>query len=257
MPLIDSHVHLDFPAFDPDRAAVVARARAAGVERFVLPSVTEQRWSAVAAVAAADRLCHAAYGLHPCYLDAHGAGAAARLEHWLDDHDAVAVGECGLDFHVNARDTEAVQLSLFDAQIAVAAARRLPVIVHARKAVDLATQRVRRSPGLTGVFHSFSGSWQQACALIDRGFHLGIGGAVTHDRATRLRELVRRLPDDVWVLETDAPDQPGARHRGERNEPAYLPEVVDCVAALRAQPVEHIVTQAERNTAALFGLARE
>jgi len=101
--------------------------------------------------------------------------------------------------------------------------------------------------------HSYSGSWQQACKLIDQGFHLGIGGAITHERARKLHRIVTRLPGDAWVLETDAPDQPGAAHRGSRNEPAYMIEVVDKLAMLRGESVEQITMQARANSEALFG----
>ncbi|MEM6988424.1 MAG: TatD family hydrolase, partial [Pseudomonadota bacterium] len=185
MSLIDSHIHLDFPAFDPDREQVMARAAAVGVSAFVVPGVTERGWSAVHRLYSSSTRCFAGYGLHPCYLDAHSDGCVPRLDQWLDTHAAVAVGECGLDYYLNDPQTQAQQLALFDGQIDIAALRRLPLIVHARRAVDQVTQRLRRREVSGGVIHSFSGSWQQACKLIDLGFHIGIGGAVTHSRAKK------------------------------------------------------------------------
>lgn len=254
MPLIDSHIHLDFEAFDHDRDAVVARANRAGVHGFVVPSVSERRWPLVERVCESVTNCHAGYGLHPCYLDSHGENTLERLEHWLDLHEAVAVGECGIDLHRNASETEARQIALFDAQIQIANRERLPLIIHARKSVDRVHQRLRLHAQVGGVVHSYSGSWQQACKLLDSGFHLGLGGALTHARAQKLQSIVRRLPEDSWVLETDAPDQSGAAHRGERNEPAFLPGVAACVAELRSVPVEEIIYQSRCNTETLFQL---
>ena len=235
----------------------MANAVDVGVTAFVVPGVTESGWPAVHSLCSSSTRCFAGYGLHPCYFDAHTDGCLLRLDQWLDAHAAVAVGECGLDYYLNEPETQPQQLALFDGQIDMAASRRLPLIVHARKAVDQVTQRLRRRDLSGGVIHSFSGSWQQACKLIDLGFHLGIGGAVTHDRAKKLQSIVRRLPDDAWVLETDAPDQPGAGHQGERNEPAYLVEVADRVATLRDKSVDDIVQQSRINTLALFDLPGE
>ncbi len=253
MSLIDTHIHLDFPVFDDDREAVVSRARSVGVSGFVVPSVAEAHWPRVQQTVSAVANSVAAYGLHPCYLADHGEGVLDRLDQWLQSHPAVGVGECGLDYVGNPPESETRQLALFDGQIQLAVHHGLPLIVHARKAVDQVTQRLRRGGATRGVVHSYSGSWQQACKLIDLGFHLGIGGSISHERAKRLRGIVARLPDDAWVLETDAPDQPAATHRGERNEPAYLIETVDLMAQLRGVSTEQLRAHAQRNATALFG----
>ncbi len=232
---------------------MVARAKAVGVGGFVVPSVTASRWQAVRDTVSSVANSVAGYGLHPCYLNEHSDDALDALATWIDEHGGVAIGECGLDFHVNAPDTESTQLSLFDGQIELAVQHHLPLIVHARKAVDQVTQRLRLGGATAGIVHSFSGSWQQACKLIDAGFHLGIGGSVTHNRALKLQRIVTSLPDDAWVLETDAPDQPGALHRGERNEPAYLLDVARTIADLRGVSVERISALSNRSCERLFG----
>jgi TatD DNase family protein len=254
MRLVDSHCHLDAAEFDDDRAAVVARARAAGVEAQVLPATHAAGWPGLRAACTLAPGLHPAYGLHPVYLDRHADADLDALREWLAAGDAVAVGECGLDHFIDGLD-HARQMRLFEAQLRLAREFDLPVIVHARRAVDLVTSALRRIGGLRGVVHSFSGSADQAARLCALGFHLGIGGPVTHERAQRLRGIVATLPLDHLLLETDAPDQPGAAHRGERNEPAHLVEVLHVVAALRGMAPEALAEATSRNARRLFALA--
>jgi TatD DNase family protein len=130
----------------------------------------------------------------------------------------------------------------------------LPVVIHARHAVDHVIKLVRRFPGVRGVVHSFSGSEDQARRLLDLGMLLSFGGPLTYPKATRLRGLLKILPLDGFMLETDAPDQPLSAHPGQRNEPAYLAEVLACVAELRgADPVE-IAAATTANARRLFRL---
>jgi TatD DNase family protein len=251
--VIDTHVHLDAPAFDPDRAAVLAEARAAGVDGFVVPAVARAGFAALARLAVDAPDIHPAYGLHPMYLAEHADADAEALARWLADHPAVAVGECGLDFHVAGLDPQR-QRRLFDAQLRIARALRLPVILHARKAVDEVSAMLRRVGGLVGVVHSFSGSREQALRLIALGFRLGFGGPITYPRANRLRELVATLPVDALLAETDAPDQPLCGHQGQRNAPARLAQVVATMADLRGVPVATMAAQLDANARALFRL---
>ena len=131
----------------------------------------------------------------------------------------------------------------------------LPVIVHARRAVDAVIAAIRQVGGLRGVVHSFPGSPEQAAQLHRLGFLLGLGGPLTYDRAQRLQRLVTHMPLEQLLLETDAPDQPDAGIRGERNEPSRLPVILEMVARLRGQPAEQIAAQTTANARALFGLA--
>jgi TatD DNase family protein len=251
--VIDTHVHLDAPEFDADRAAVLAEARAAGVDGFVVPAVARSGFAALGRLAAAESDVYPAYGLHPMYLAEHADADVAALAGWLAGHAAVAVGECGLDFFVSGLDPER-QRRLFDAQLRMARDARLPVIVHARKAVDEVTSMVRRIGGLTGVVHSFSGSRDQALRLIDLGFRLGFGGPLTYPRAQRLRHLVATLPAEALLAETDAPDQPLCGFQGLRNAPVRLARVVATMAELRAVPVAAMAMQLDANARALFRL---
>ncbi len=231
-PLFDSHVHLDHEAFDADRPEVIERAVDAGIRHMVVPAVDADSWPRIRELCKTRSDIHPAYGLHPVYLARHAPQDLDHLNEWLDDGPAVAVGEIGLDFHLPELDPDQ-QRFYFMRQLQLAHRRNLPVIVHARQALEEVSLALRRNGDLRGVVHSFSGSEQQARQLWDIGFHIGIGGPVTYERAQRLRRIVAKMPIEFLLLESDAPDQPDAAHRGQRNEPARVAEVLRCVAALR------------------------
>ena len=251
VPLFDSHAHLDVPEFDEDRPRVLERARAAGVQQMLVPAVTAAAWPNLHALCEAESDLHPAYGLHPCYLAQHSDERdLAALRDWLDTHPAAAVGECGLDGLQPDHDR---QLRLLRGHFEIAGKFDLPLVLHARHAFEEMILELRRSgQPLRGVVHSFSGSAEQARQLWNLGFHVGIGGPVTHERATRLRKTVAALPIESLLLETDAPDQPGAQHRGERNEPAFLVEVLECVAELRGEDPAEVAAITTANARRLF-----
>ncbi|HWS78602.1 MAG TPA: TatD family hydrolase [Thermomonas sp.] len=253
MRLVDSHSHFDAADFDADRAAAHARALAAGVEAQVVPAVDAAGWPKLKAVCAAFPGLFAAYGLHPMYLASHRPGHLDELRDWIQREQPVAVGECGLDYFVEGLDI-ALQQRYFDGQLQLARDFDLPVIVHARRAVDAVIAAIRKVGGLRGVVHSFSGSPEQATQLHKLGFLLGIGGPVTYERANRLRGIVANMPLEQLLLETDSPDQPDTGHRGERNEPAHLVNVLDVVAELRGMPREKLATATTINAESLFKL---
>lgn len=250
--LVDSHVHLDDDAFAHDRDAVLERARQAGVEAMVIPAVDKSSWPRIKALCASHVELHPAYGLHPGFLAHHAPADVDALSSWLNESHPVAVGEIGLDFHLEALDRN-LQREYFARQLQLAREHDLPVIVHARGALEEVTLTLRRCGGLRGVVHSFSGSEQQARQLWELGFHLGIGGPVTYERAQRLRRIVTRMPIEYLLLESDAPDQPDAAHRGQRNEPARIAGVLDCIAALRGEPAVDIASATSANARRLFG----
>lgn len=251
--LIDSHSHLDASEFDADRADVIARARAAGVAEQVIPAIALDGFAKLRDLCASTDGLHPAYGLHPMFLEAHRPDHLGALRDWIERARPVAVGECGLDFFVEGLDRQ-VQRMYFQRQIELAREFDLPLIVHARSAIEETIGAIRRAGPLRGVIHSYSGSAEQATQLWKLGFCIGIGGPVTYERARRLREIVTHMPLDFLVLETDSPDQPLNGHGGERNEPAYLCEVLDVVARLRdTQP--NVIAQATcANTRRLFRL---
>ena len=251
--LIDSHCHLDAAEFDADRDEVLRRARDSGVDSQIVPAVAAEGWEALRDLCAGEPDLHPAYGLHPMYLDRHSPVHLDDLADWLSREKPCAVGECGLDFYIEGLDPTA-QRGYFLRQVELAKEFDLPLILHARRAVDEVIATLRRVGALRGVVHSFSGSEEQARQLWALGFHLGIGGPVTYERASRLRGIVARMPLEWLLLETDAPDQPLAAHRGARNEPANLREVAQAVAELRGVSIENIAVATSANARALFGL---
>ncbi|MBU8978135.1 TatD family hydrolase [Lysobacter sp. MMG2] len=253
--LVDTHCHLDDAEFDRDRDAVIARAREAGVDRQIVPAVDAASWPKLREVCAADERLHAAYGLHPMLLDVHRDEHLVQLREWIERERPVAVGECGLDYFIEGLDPDRQQ-HFFEGQLKIARDFDLPVIVHARRAVDAVIATIRRISGLRGVVHSFSGSQEQANQLWKHGFLLGLGGPVTYDRANRLRKLAATMPIEHLLLETDAPDQPDACIRGQRNEPSRLPQVLATIAELRGESVEAVARATSANAERLFALPR-
>jgi TatD DNase family protein len=253
-PLVDTHVHLDDASFDLDRGAAIERARTAGVNVQVIPGVDARSWSKIRQLCDSHPGLYPAYGLHPMFLAQHRPEHLDALPGWLTDGNAVAVGEIGLDFFVEGLSPED-QRFYFHRQLDIAREVQLPVIVHARKALEEVTLALRRNGGLRGVVHSFSGSAEQARQLFELGFSLGIGGPITYERAQRLRRIVSDMPIEYLLLETDSPDQPLATHRGQRNEPAFMVEVLETVAQLRDESVEAIAASTSANAARLFGLS--
>lgn len=250
--LFDSHVHLDAEAFDSDRPRVLHSAREAGVEEMLVPAVAAAGWPKLHELCAADPGLYPAYGLHPCYLSHHADDDLALLEDWLQAHPAAAVGECGLDRGEPEVHHER-QLRLLDGHFEIAQHFDLPLVLHARRAFAQVIDALRGfGRPLRGVVHSFSGSLEQALVLQRLGFSVGIGGPVTYERARRLRRTVAELPVECLLLETDAPDQPGARHRGQRNEPAFIADVLECVAVLRHEDRAELARVTTANARRLF-----
>lgn len=252
--LVDTHSHIDVDEFDADRPEVIERARRVGVVHQVVPAIDAAGWPRLARICREFDGLHAAYGLHPMFLAAHLDAHLGELRDLATRERPIAIGECGLDFFVEGLDAQR-QVDLFHAQLRIARELDLPVIVHARRAVDAVIGAIRRVGGLRGVVHSFAGSRQQAEMLWREGFLLGLGGPVTYERAARLRALATDMPIEHLVLETDSPDQPDSVHRGRRNEPARIVHVLHAIAALRGETPEAIAAATTRNATRLFGLA--
>ena len=251
--LVDTHAHLDDASFDADRGAMFERAAQAGVRRWIVPAIDRGNWEAIDRLCASREGVYAAYGLHPMFLASHRDEHLDELPAWLAAKRPVAVGEIGLDFYVEGLDLGR-QRDLFERQLHIAKEHSLPVIVHARKAFEETIHTLRRMGGLRGVVHSFSGSEEQARQLFELGFHIGIGGPVTYDRAHRMHRVVSQMPLEYLLLETDAPDQPCAHHRGERNEPAYMVDVLATIARLRDIDPAVVASATTANAQRLFNL---
>lgn len=253
--LIDSHCHLDFSAFSDDLDAVLNNAEAAKIDQFIVPAVARNNWQSVRALSQKHQQIKAAYGLHPCFVKEHQLQDLTALDQWLEDHPVVAVGECGLDFRPTQTDKK-LQQQLFEGQIDLAKKHQLPIIIHAVRAVTAVIESLRVFPGVTGVLHSYSGSKEQAQQLLDMGFYFGFGGPVTWDNARKVKAVVEYLPLDAIVVESDAPDQPPERYRGQRNEPAWITEAVQTIADLQGVSAICVADATRANTINLFGLEK-
>ncbi len=259
----DTHCHLDAAEFDADRDAVRDRARQLGVHRCVIPAVQAAHWDTVAQLAERHDDAYA-LGIHPLYVPQAQEQDLEALDRALsarrDDPRLVAVGEIGLDFFVPALCTPEMrerQWFFYTAQLKLAAAHRLPVILHVRRSADVLLKGLRQCAVPSGIAHAFNGSAQQAQSFLDLGFALGFGGTLTYERSLQLRRLARALPLSALVLETDAPDIPPqwlyktAEQRAAgapqgRNSPAELPRMAQEMAALRGlelTALAHATTQ--------------
>ena len=253
MELFDSHCHIDVAEFDDDRQQVLTEARRAGVAGMLVPGVQRATWPALLTLCDSDPNLYPALGLHPVYLDAHHDEDLPALAEQIARTRPLAVGEIGLDWYVDGLDRERQQ-HLLEAQLEIAEQASLPVVLHVRKAHDamLNTLRRYRLPG--GFCHAFNGSLQQATRYIELGFRLGFGGMLTFERSRHLRRLAGELALDSLALETDAPDMAVASHQYQRNSPAYLPEVLHTLAALRPEDADEIAAQTTANTREVLGL---
>ena len=252
-PLIDSHVHTDDKRLNNDRTAVLSAARSVNVVAQIVPAISQRLWPRVKAVCSDQDDLFACYGLHPCFHDEHQHSHIEDLALWIGRERPVGIGECGLDYQIAGAD-KAHQQHLFAAQLALAREFNLPIVIHARKAVEDVIRMIRSSGHYRGMVHSFNGSTQQANRLIELGYKLSFGGAVTFERARRLRELVATLPLEALLLETDAPDQPDALHTGQRNEPAYLADVWRAISSLREEDAASVAKATTQNAIELFDL---
>lgn len=253
--LVDSHSHIDVADFDADRAQALARARNAGVHRQIVPAIALAGFGKLRAVCEQESGLYPAYGLHPMYLAAHEPQHLDELGEWIARERPVAVGECGLDFFVDGLDADTQRL-YFRRQLELAKEFGLPVILHARRAVDEVIAALRSVGNRRGVVHSFSGSKEQARQLWKLGFCIGLGGPLTYQRAKRLRDIAATMPLEFLLLETDSPDQPLHGHQGQRNEPALLGEVCACIAVLRDTTPDEIASATTRNAERVFALPR-
>jgi TatD DNase family protein len=260
--LIDSHAHLQEPEFEEDLDEVLAAAREAGLIAVVVPG--EDATTSERAVLLAQRYAgvYAAAGFHPHEASHLTDEGLARVEQLLDHPLVVAVGEIGLDFYRMHSPREA-QIEALTAQLALAARKRRPVIIHCRDAWEALAEALvpwARQAGPAfggrplGVLHYFSGSLAEARRYIDLGFLISIHTAVTHPKSQQLREVAAALPLEYLVVETDSPYGAPQSRRGRRNEPACVVEAAREIAALKGVGFEDVAAATTANAMRLFGL---
>jgi len=253
MNLFDTHCHLEDAPLDTNVKDILAAARAVGVTRFLVPSVGLPTSRKALGLAEVHAGVQAAVGWHPAFLD--GGVDLAALEMMVENGSVAAIGEIGLDRIKHETDI-AVQEQAFALQLAFAATKGLPVVIHCRNAFARALQLIEDLHGRHphGVFHAYAGSWEMAKRLADLGFFFGVGGSITWEQATHLRDIISRLPLNRLLLETDAPYIGTASTKRGTVTPAHLPEVASALAVLHGLPVETIAQVTTANASVLFGV---
>jgi TatD DNase family protein len=258
MTLTDTHCHLNAQPLGAAPDAVLTRATARGVTRVVVPAYDETSWPEVEAVAACDNV-FAAYGLHPWVAHEVPPGALLdefreRLASQLATKSLVAIGEIGLDTKIEESGL-AEQLPVLETQLALARDLDLPVILHCRGAFEELLTAVNAHGGtLKGVLHAYSRGPELAERFVQAGLHIAFGGAVTRDRARRVRKTATRLPLDKIVLETDAPSIGLDGVLPEETEPGHVRDIAEAVAELRSEKLDTIAEVTTANAVRLFNL---
>jgi TatD DNase family protein len=252
--LVDTHAHLYSHKFDHDRPEMIRRAIAAGVTRLYLPNIDSESIEAMLALEAAfPDHCFAMMGLHPCSVQPDTwERELALVESWLGKRRWAGVGETGIDLYWD-KSTLEIQKIAFARQIEWAKDLDLPVIVHSRESNHACIELVRQGQDgrLRGIFHCFSGTSEDAKAIIDLGFLLGIGGTLTYPKS-ELPAVLKDIPLEHIVLETDAPYLPPVPHRGKRNESAYVKLVAELLSEIKVLPPAKVAKTTTENALRLF-----
>jgi TatD DNase family protein len=258
--LADTHCHLTSPDFDSDRDLVLDRARAAGVAHILVPGLDLESSQQAIRLAEADPGIHAAVGIHPHVAKTWDDDSFKTLQKLAQSPQVVAIGEIGLDYYrkYSPQDT---QLKAFKAQLELATAEQLPVIIHIRESLEdvlrivvaWADQTSSKLQGRCGVLHAYSGDEEAAMEAVGVGFYIGIAGPLTYPNADDRRQTTQKLPMDRLLIETDSPYMSPSPKRGQRNEPAFVTYIAERLAQLHDTPLSSVAAQTSSNAAQLFG----
>jgi len=254
MDWIDTHCHLFASDFDADRSEVITRALDKNITQMMLPNIDMESIPAMMELAKLFPLhCKPMMGLHPCSVKDDFSEILARMKNEIQRGDFYGVGETGVDLYWETK-TRDIQIEAFEEQINWGKEFKLPVIIHSRESLDLNIDIIsnQQDGSLKGIFHCFGGDYDQAMRIYSLGFKIGIGGVLTFKKSG-LDELLRRLPLEMIVLETDAPYLAPVPHRGKRNEPSYLLLVAEKAAGSLNIPIEELANATTRNAQEVFG----
>ena len=253
--MIDTHAHIYASEFDEDREQVVQRARNQGIDTILLPYIAlESIEPMLATEAQFPEVCHSMMGLHPCYVDANIEQTLKTIRAWFDKRDFIAVGEIGIDLYWD-KTFKAEQEMAFVTQLQWAKELDLPGVIHTRDSIEetLALLRKEQDGSLRGVFHCFGSSLEEAQAINELGFHLGLGGVSTF-KNSGMDKVIPHLDMNYVILETDCPYLAPTPNRGKRNEPAYTELVAKRIAELRGMTLDEVDNITTSNAKLLFGL---
>ena len=252
--MIDTHSHLYATEFEEDLVDIVARSKAAGVEKIYLPAIDSSTHAAMMLLAKEhEGYCIPMMGLHPCYVDEGYEKELGLVDEWLAKENFVAIGEIGLDYY-HSTEFKEQQIDAFRRQITIAMKRDLPIIIHTRSSMDDCIKIIEDvgQGNVKGIFHCFGGDERQAKKIIEMGFMLGIGGVVTYKNAG-LAKLIENLPLESLVLETDAPYLTPVPFRGKRNETSYIKYVAEKIAEIKGIDFKEVEAVTTANAKKIFG----
>lgn len=256
--IIDSHCHLDFPELAADRAGVIARAKAAGVERMVTISTRVERFDEIRTIAEENPEVWCSVGTHPHHADEELHIQVEDLVQLSEHPRCVAIGEAGLDYFYDNAPKDAQETG-FRRHIAAARVTGLPLVIHARQADDM-TAAILKQESEQGAFpfvlHCYTGGMELAKVGLELGGYVSFSGIITFKNAESIREVARMVPDDRFLVETDAPYLAPIPHRGETNEPAYTRHTAEYLASVRSQAPETIFANSTANFFRLFSKAK-
>jgi TatD DNase family protein len=257
--MIDTHCHLYDPCFKEDFDELILRAQENGVEKILLPNIDHASWEPLMNLIQTSSLpCYPMLGLHPCYVTEHYEKELSLLRKELERRNEVpvAIGEIGLDLYWD-KSRLSDQIIALKQQLDWALEFDLPVALHVRDAFDplFEVLALYQNTELKGVFHCFTGDVQQINHILQHhpSFYFGIGGVITYKKSG-LAEVVKRIPVNRMLLETDAPYLPPTPHRGKRNEPSFLIHIADHISTTLEIPFEQVKQFTTENAQRLFNL---
>lgn len=258
MNIIETHAHIYSSKFDKDRKECIESAKESGVSKIIMPNIDLVSIDQMMKVEQDNpTYCESTMGIHPCYIEKNFEKQLYVVEDWLSKRSFVAVGEIGIDLYWD-KSLVKEQKEAFKIQIELAKKHNLPVIIHGRDATEeiFSVLRSVQDEKLTGVFHCFGGSIEEANQIIELGLHIGIGGVVTFKKAG-LADVLPKVDLEKIVLETDCPYLAPVPYRGKRNEPSYLPIMVHEIAKIKGISPEEVAEQTTQNASKLFKLGVE
>jgi len=254
---IDTHAHTYIDKFKDDLDDVIALSIAANVEKVLLPNIDSSTIDGL------FDLCdsnpdhfYPMVGLHPCNVKADYKNELQKLHPYLDDKRVIAIGEAGTDLYWDKTYVNE-QAKALEIQISWALELNLPIVLHSRDSMDMSIDIISKfqNGSLTGVFHCFGGTVEQAEQIMDLGFYMGIGGTVTFKNNKALRDTLVHVPLTSILLETDAPYLTPHPHRGKRNNSSYIPLIGETISNIYKEPIENIAKVTSSNASKLFGLS--
>ncbi len=271
--LTDTHCHLDYNKFDPDRDVVIARAKESGLIRILVPGLEQRSSKEAVRLADSNSMIYAAVGFHPTDLENFAKAALEEVKELARHSKVVAIGEIGIDYYwIKEEEKRAFQREVLKQQLAFAKLVNKPVVIHMREEndvwfgqasadlLDILSKwhnelRVQNHPlaEKPGVLHSFNGNLETAQKAIELHFYIGVTGPVTYKNAEEKRNIIKQLPMTKLLIETDAPFLTPVPYRGKRNEPAFVTYIADKIAEIHMTTREEVAEITTANAARLFG----